>query len=498
MTSTTISILLLLLVIRVCKSDDQLASARPLSPGDLLISKGGVFALGFFSPSGSNTSTSLYVAIWFHGIPERSRTVVWVANRDSPATTSSSPTLAISNSFDLVLSDSQGRTLWRTQNAAAAAVHDSGTPLAVLLDTGNLQLQLPNGTVIWQSFDHPTDTILPGMRFLMIHGARPAVRLVSWRGPADPSTGAFSFGLDHVSNLQLMVWHGAEPYCRISVWNGVSVSGGMYTGSPSSIVYQTIVNTGDEFYLAYTVSDGSPYFRIMLDHTGTMKLLSWDTNSSSWTLISERPTGGYGLYGSCGPNAYCDFTGAAPACQCLEGFEPVAADLNSSEGCRRTEPLQCSKASHFVALPGMRVPDKFVLLRNRSFEQCAAECSKNCSCTAYAYANLSSSGAMEDQSRCLVWTGELVDTWKSINYGEKLYLRLASPVKTKSNIVKIVVPVVACLLLPTCIALVFLCKFKGTTLSGLFSTCNVIVYMKRKVSMSHQQGNGKRRESRRN
>jgi hypothetical protein len=71
-------------------------------------------------------------------------------------------------------------------------------------------------------------------------------------------------------------------------------------------------------------------------------------------------------------------------------------------------------------------------------------------------------------------------------------------VKTKSNIVKIVVPVVACLLLPTCIALVFLCKFKGTTLSGLFSTCNVIVYMKRKVSMSHQQGNGKRRESRRN
>lgn len=461
MTSLTISILLLLLMIRVCKSDDQLASARPLSPGDLLISKGGVFALGFFSPSGSNTSTSLYVAIWFHGIPERSRTVVWVANRDSPATTSSSPTLAISNSFDLVLSDSQGRTLWRTQNAAAAAVHDSGTPLAVLLDTGNLQLQLPNGTVIWQSFDHPTDTILPGMRFLMIHGARPAARLVSWRGPADPSTGAFSFGLDPVSNLQLMVWHGAEPYCRISVWNGVSVSGGMYTGSPSSIVYQTIVNTGDEFYLAYTVSDGSPYFRIMLDHTGTMKLLSWDTNSSSWTLISERPTGGYGLYGSCGPNAYCDFTGAAPACQCLEGFEPVAADLNSSEGCRRTEPLQCSKASHFVALPGMRVPDKFVLLRNRSFEQCAAECSKNCSCTAYAYANLSSSGAMEDQSRCLVWTGELVDTWKSINYGEKLYLRLASPVKTKSNIVKIVVPVVACLLLPTCIALVFLCKFKG-------------------------------------
>ncbi|KAG0527655.1 hypothetical protein BDA96_06G251700 [Sorghum bicolor] len=261
-----------------------------------------------------------------------------------------------------------------------------------------------------------------------------------------------------------MVWHGADPYCRIGVWNGVSVSGGMYASSPSSMVYQTIVNTGDEFYLVYTVSDGSPYFRIMLDHTGTMKLLSWDTNSSAWTVISERPTGGYGLYGSCGPNGYCDFTGAAPACQCLEGFEPVAVGMNSSTGCRRMEPLQlqCSKGSHFVALTGMRVPDKFVLLRNRSFEQCAAECSTNCSCTAYAYANLSSSGAMVDQSRCLVWTGDLVDTWKSINYGEKLYIRLADPpVKIKTNIVKIVVPVIACLLLPTCIALVCLCKFKG-------------------------------------
>lgn len=73
----------------------------------------------------------------------------------------------------------------------------------------------------------------------------------------------------------------------------MSVSGGMYTSSPSSMVYQTIVNTGDEFYLVYTVSDGSPYFRIMLDHTGTMKLLmSWDANSSSWTVVSERPTGG--------------------------------------------------------------------------------------------------------------------------------------------------------------------------------------------------------------
>lgn len=53
------------------------------------------------------------------------------------------------------------------------------------------------------------------------------------------------------------------------------------------------------------------------------------------------------------------------------------------------------------------------------------ECSSNCSCMAYAYASLSNSGATADPSRCLVWTGELVDTGKLVNYGDNLYLHVA-------------------------------------------------------------------------
>jgi hypothetical protein len=51
---------------------------------------------------------------------------------------------------------------------------------------------------------------------------------------------------------------------------------------------------------------------------------------------------------------------------------------------------------------GMKVADKFLHIRNRSLDECAAECSRNCSCTAYAYADLSSGGAIADPSRCLV------------------------------------------------------------------------------------------------
>lgn len=77
--------ILLVVLSSLCQSDDQLTHTKPLSPKDTLISAGGDFALGFFSPTSS--SNKLYIGIWYNNVPERERTVVWIANRDSPVTT---------------------------------------------------------------------------------------------------------------------------------------------------------------------------------------------------------------------------------------------------------------------------------------------------------------------------------------------------------------------------------------------------------------------------
>jgi hypothetical protein len=172
-----------------------------------------------------------------------------------------------------------------------------------------------------------------------------------------------------------------------------------------------------------TVSEGSPFTRVVLDYTGRLKSLSWNNRSSSWALMAVSPAASCDIYASCGPFSYCDLTQVVPTCQCLDGFEPDG--LSISRGCRRKTMLDCQKQDHFVTLPLMKVPDKFLHIQNRSFDQCAVECSRNCSCTAYAYANLSSAGAMADSSRCLVWSGELMDIGKAA-YGENLYLRLAN------------------------------------------------------------------------
>ncbi|TKW06775.1 hypothetical protein SEVIR_7G262800v4 [Setaria viridis] len=444
---------LFLILSSLCQCNDQMTQGKPLSPGDMLISEGEVFALGFFSPA--NSSKNLYIGIWYHNIANR--TVVWVANRDNPITAPSSARLAITNNLELLLSDSKGHTLWTTTNNVN--IGGAGA-FAVLLNSGNFVLRLQNGTDIWQSFDHPTDTILPTMRFLLSYRAHVATRLVAWKGLDDPSTGDISSSIDPRSNLQVFIWNGTLPYYRTAIVSDLSVSGSIYQRNAAYFLYQTVVNTGDKFYYSYTASDSSPYTRVLLDYTGKMSLLIWNNITSLWTVVSEPPSG-CDLYASCGPFGYCDHTGVAPTCQCLDGFEPVDT-VNFSRGCRRKEALKCGQENHFLTLPGMKIPDKFVHIRNRSFDQCEAECSRNCSCLAYAYAYLSNAGTMGDTSRCLVWTGVLIDTGMATTAPANLYLRLGgSPVKNKSNLAKILLPIIACLLLIATTALLWIYKYRG-------------------------------------
>lgn len=64
---------------------------------------------------------------------------------------------------------------------------------AQLLDTGNLVLlNSESGATIWQSFDHPSDTVLPNMQITVSNYSIRQPVLRSWTSPSDPSVGRFS------------------------------------------------------------------------------------------------------------------------------------------------------------------------------------------------------------------------------------------------------------------------------------------------------------------
>ncbi|KAK3143625.1 hypothetical protein QOZ80_4AG0302730 [Eleusine coracana subsp. coracana] len=377
---------------------ERLTSAKPLLPGDVLISDGGVFALGFFS-----LKNSKYVGIWYNNIPER--TYVWIANRNNPLTTNLPGKLVFTNSSDLVLLDSTGQALWTTtynittRNDGAAAV---------LLNSGNLVVRLPNGTDIWESFHYPTDTIVPNVSF-SLSSTDIARRLVAWKGPSDPSSSDFSMGGD--SDFQIVVWNRTKPYWRRPALGGNVISGS-FQSNTTFVMYQSTVDTGNGYYMKMTVSDGSPNVRLTLDYTGMVSFRWWNSATSSWTVFNQFPSPFCDQYAFCGPFAYCDDTESVPTCKCLDGFEPD--NLNLSRGCRRQEELKC--------------------------------------------------GGEVDRSRCLVWTGVLIDTKKFSNgFGENLYLRYPNTsASKKSTLLKIILPsTVSLLLLLTCIWIGCKRKSKG-------------------------------------
>lgn len=153
--------------------------------GDTIVSAGENFELGFFSPG---TSTNRYVGIWYKKIS--TFTVVWVANTETPLTNTSGE-LKVSQGR-LQLFNGNNTAIWSTNSSES--VTTIGLE-AQLLDTGNLVLR-DQGSLIWQSFDYPGDTLLSGMRIRMDLVTGKDRHLTSWKSDDDPSAGSYVLRVD--------------------------------------------------------------------------------------------------------------------------------------------------------------------------------------------------------------------------------------------------------------------------------------------------------------
>jgi len=447
-----------------CASDSRLLPNKPLTFGSKLISDDGTFALGFFSPSNSG-GNHYYVGIWYNSIPKDN--VVWVANRAAPVTDPSSATLALTDRSNLVLSNTDGQPLWMANVSAPGNLPSSEnvTGEATLDNTGNFVLRTSEGAVLWQSFDHPTDTLLPGMNLRVTHNRLELQRLISWKGPQDPSPGSFSYGADPYQFLQRFALNGSRPYWRSPVLTNYLMVGS-YMESIKSTIFFTVRRIEDEIYMAFGMPGSSSTVKIKMDYSGKIKILVWNSKMLEWNDLQVAPEPECNTYGYCGAFGFCDNTEPVPICKCLDGFEPISKEDGSNgrfpKGCRRKEELRCGRENRFLTLTAMKIPDKFVYVKNRSFEECSAECTSNCSCTAYAYANMNTTAINGDDTRCLIWMGDLIDTGKGklIGTGENLYIRVnrLSDKKRWGNILKITLPVVSSLLVLICMWLVWICN----------------------------------------
>ncbi|KAK1371735.1 hypothetical protein POM88_037827 [Heracleum sosnowskyi] len=124
-------------------------------------------------------------------------------------------------------------------------------PAIQLLDTGNLVLNDEHQDVnnmkdfIWQSFDHPGDNLLHGMKF----------------------------GIDLVSGID-----------RTGPVNGYKFTGLPKT-SPGGIFKDTfVINKKEIYYMFDLINETSAVMRFVLTLSGVQKLLLWNYQQQSWMV----------------------------------------------------------------------------------------------------------------------------------------------------------------------------------------------------------------------
>ncbi|CAA6655488.1 unnamed protein product [Spirodela intermedia] len=257
-----------------------------------LISPNQTFEIGFFTLDGGSR---WYFGIWYASIPIR--TYVWVANRDSP-------------SGFMTVRDDAGRDLWRTDNSEPAGA-------ARLLDTGNLVLLSGDGEgrVVWESFDHPADTWLPGLSV-----SRRRI-ITSWRSPVDPSRGPYSLRLKppNYGEFELIYENGV--LSPITYWSTGNWTGDRFTGVPEMTVPYIYTFRFDKPFTPTLIL--RPFLtRFVVDSSGELRQYTWSAQSSSWNMFWSRPEDLCGVYARCGDMGLCREEGLRP-CDCLPGFAPA-------------------------------------------------------------------------------------------------------------------------------------------------------------------------------
>ncbi len=123
--------------------------------GRVILASGGYNCVcGFFYDQTCNSS--LFVI--FNNYTESGLLVVWSANPTNPVSVNA--TLKLTSDRGLVLQDANGTAAWSTN------INSKSVAGVNLTDMCNLVLLDENNATIWQSYDHPTDTLVVGQKLV--------------------------------------------------------------------------------------------------------------------------------------------------------------------------------------------------------------------------------------------------------------------------------------------------------------------------------------------
>lgn len=399
---------------------DSLTTNQSIIDGETLVSADGTFEAGFFSPG---SSKGRYLGVWYTRMSPIK--VVWVANRETPLQNRSG-VLKVNEKGILMLLDGKNSTAWSSNTSSSKIVNN---PIVQLLDSGNLVVKngqdiINEDKFLWQSFDYPCDTLLPGMKigWNLVTGLNRFVS--SWRSVDDPAVGEYSVKIDPRGYPQVVALKGSVITTRAGSWNGIAFTGYPIYKLKQMSSWEFVLNE-EEVYFKYELLDGSIFSMQSLTPSGNPQSLVFNGKTRSQEVFPNNQGDQCETYATCGANAICHVGDNSPTCECLKGFVPTFPEEWNisfwSNGCVRKTKLDCNYRDGFRKYQNMKLPDTASSWYSKTIDlgECQNLCLKNCSCTSYANLDISNGG-----SGCLLWFDDLIDMREFSHRGQDLYIRV--------------------------------------------------------------------------
>lgn len=149
---------LILSLLTMSSTMDIVTPNQPIRDGNLtLVSTKGTFEAGFFTLA--ENPKNHYFGIWYKNISPR--TVVWVANRETPLSDSSGVMEVDIEGNLRIMDGNKGVEIWSSN--ASSKIGNNSIVVVQLLESGNMVVK-DGDNLLWESFDYPGDTFLPGMK----------------------------------------------------------------------------------------------------------------------------------------------------------------------------------------------------------------------------------------------------------------------------------------------------------------------------------------------
>ncbi|KAJ4724044.1 G-type lectin S-receptor-like serine/threonine-protein kinase [Melia azedarach] len=376
------------------------------------VSQNGVFAFGFLeSSSKDSVSDGFVVGVRYNLGDKVANLPIWTVG--GGLRVSENSTIRLNFDGRLILFENPSKLIVWSSNTSSLGVQK-----ATLLNSGNLVLMGTEDNVLWESFNSPTNTLLPGQNFHF-----PQVL----RASSTKATSSFyNFVIRRSGELDL-VWESNVTYWRTHL----SSNGGVIKEArfDSSGVLGLFDDSNKTIWSISSKDLGDPSVvlrHLRVDSDGNLRIYSWDNVVPAWKVGWQAVQNQCDVFGFCGLYSVCGYNSTGPICDCLYDT-PVywendlpAVDTVSS-GCRKMVDLgNCKMNTSMMVLKqtvlyGLYPPLDVNLMLNE--EACKEYCSNDSTCIAVTSKN-------DGSGLCTVKRTSFISGYRNPSTSAKSFLKV--------------------------------------------------------------------------